>query len=39
MKKETIIKIIDYVKVLLTVVAGFLGGAVTSSASSAIGLY
>lgn len=39
MKKETVIKIIEALKAILTIVAGFIGGAATAHAASLLALY
>lgn len=39
MKKETLIKILDIVKVIVTIVAGYLGGAAVSSCAHALCMY
>lgn len=39
MKKETVVKIIEAVKVILTIVAGFFGGAATASAAAFLSMY
>lgn len=37
--RKQIVQLLDLIKVILTIIAGFIGGATTASAASLLGMY